>query len=194
MQLAQILWLLLAQEPVPHSDVAEGESLHPGHSRSPAPASSPNCLGQKSCLGAAGRASQHPKTPWGNSSSLPCACPRTMQVHGRVPPQNKLWRDQQQLLENSQRGSLQRGGGPRACRHHVAPLVRSPNPAAPRTQPGPAGKLKARERKWALFPCRHLCPCSDPRTGQGSSSRVLPHSRPDSSPAATGGERASPRP
>lgn len=52
--LAQDLCLLLAQEPVPHLDVPGADFLHPGHGRSPAPASFPNCLRSKKLLRSTG--------------------------------------------------------------------------------------------------------------------------------------------
>lgn len=153
-QLARGLCLLLAQEPVTPLDVPEAELLHPGYGRSPAPASSPNCLG------AEGRGPQHPKAPWGNSSS-PALCMAQSQhktSHGETT--SSSW--------GTLRGAL--------CSVGVAPghadttLPHCPKAAAPGTQPGLAGKLRASRRMWARFPCPDqagAAPCSQPGAGTG---------------------------
>lgn len=166
-QLAPLPQLLLAQGSL---DMAEGGSLHPGHGKSPAPASSPNCLGQKKLLGSSKQSTPASslvpsilKKPRRNCFLLPPlrARPPTVQagmvtqVHTQVLPQRTLLRDQQKPLEEqlacrnlyreavcSERSCTPQrlNGGGRvdhaACRHHAAPLTRSPNPGTSRDASG----------------------------------------------------------
>lgn len=121
---------------------------------------------------------EHPDTQGhpGGTALFPCP------VHGPVPAQNKPWRDHHQLLENSQRGSLQCGSGPRACRHHVTPL---PKACCPQDTARAGREAPSQQKDVGTLSLPR------PRQEQGSSSPALPA---QSSLAGTGGEGASPSP
>lgn len=190
-------------------DVAEGRSLHPGHGKSPAPVSSPNCLGQKSCLGAASRAPQHPETPRGNGSFLPRHVPDPQpceRVHGRVPPQSALLREQQKPLaerltsrnlygeavgsERSCTPQRSNGGGQADHAADAARPLSKPSQGQQRSSKRQRTKppirfpaQSARESQTPFFsapsPCAR-CRCRDPRTEPGGTAPAvkLPTHRP----------------
>lgn len=158
-------------------DLAEHGSLHPGHGKSPAPASSPNL--QKSCSGAVSRAPQLPRlplaprrTPMGTAPCSPHAClsPGRDGHAGTDPsPTTKqaLKRDQQKPVaerlcprEPGRRGCLQQAelhapvlewGRPHRTMQRAD--TRLHRPLAPQTQPppgtcpGPAEKFKGTRTK-----------------------------------------------
>lgn len=165
MPLAQDLCLLLAQEPVPHLDVPGADFLHPGHGRSPAPASSPNCLRSKKLLGSTGWSIPTSKGtvreqlfPRPVPVPRPCRCMAQSQHKtscGRPPPAPG------ELSE----GVWQCGGGPRACRQHVTPLPKS---CCPQDTARAGRGAPSQQKELGTFVTAQT------RQGQGRSSPVLP--------------------